>query len=1131
MRKSHCAKRAASGLLVIPILLCSVSFSSQAVLPIRIEKIMPDKMNPGDSVKILLNEDVSKYSKDLSVFFDSLRGEILNLDLKVINAKVPIDLPPGGRVQVVVQGPGFKTEPALIAVLPLKVEHAKVPAEAAPIADAKRKLQPIRIEKILPEKVYPGSSVEIYLNADISKYSKDIRVSFDSLQGETVLLGPKVMGAKVPMDLPPRDGVQVVVWAPEFKTEPALIPVLPIMRIEKILPEKVYPGSSVEIYLNANISKYLKENMIVFFDKFQGQIFVLGPKVMEAKVPMDLPPRDGVQVVVQGPEFKTEPALITVLRSSWFKRFFSHLFHNPIYISAIIALIGTAIAVFLWRRNIRKKKEEFGSALERSSAEVPPAAARIPEAERESQPREVRESAPFVPEVPPELVEACKKGECVLFAGADLNKPAGLPTSQEFVQGLLQWALDNKILDSDPSRSYLGALQSGQADLVADSIASAVQASVAQLHAEDVPAEKGTATDNLLMYLREVFVRPSAQPTRTHHLLKQIGFSGALTTNIDSLLEQALAAPVFTLQDAQKLLPNLAEREPFVLKLFGTLERPETVQISPARYRDAVADNKIFLEFIEKLFLSRTVLFVGTNLDGVQSNLEALRLRQGLRSHYAIVGVSGNAWRLQAESLQNRFGVQILPYPAGAGDEALVNYLGELATRVPGESSKAKAAPRRPPCLKRVRLENIGPFEALDIQLDPRWNIFLGDNGVGKSSVLKAIALALAGKSVQGYADRFIKFGKSVGRIVLELTDGATLVTELYRTSAEAEIKVLSQRELLGAEQWLAIGFPPLRQVGWALPITLESKPRTPYTTPKDLVPLVTGDFDPRMTDLKQSILHYDTLSKEEGGERYRKLLDDFFDVLDQVTPGVKLQRGHISQRTYEIFVETDDGEVPLAAVSQGTQSLMGWIGLLLERLYEVYDNMDNPREGSGLVLIDEIDAHMHPLWQQTIVHNLAKFFPEVQFIATTHSPMIVGGMNVKQVIRFTRDSRRRVVQLPVEEDMVLGRADQLLTSSLFGLETTMDKTTQEILKQIQDLMAKPNRTAEDDRILTKLRQTLEVRIPVSQETPIERRAQELLHALLEEQVGDSYPEVKNRVLKRAEQLFAELQARGEQGR
>ena len=1044
MRKSHCAKRAASGLLVIPILLCSVSFSSQAVLPIRIEKIMPDKMNPGDSVKILLNEDVSKYSKDLSVFFDSLRGEILNLDLKVINAKVPIDLPPGGRVQVVVQGPGFKTEPALIAVLPLKVEHAKVPAEAAPIADAKRKLQPIRIEKILPEKVYPGSSVEIYLNADISKYSKDIRVSFDSLQGETVLLGPKVMGAKVPMDLPPRDGVQVV---------------------------------------------------------------------------------------VQGPEFKTEPALITVLRSSWFKRFFSHLFHNPIYISAIIALIGTAIAVFLWRRNIRKKKEEFGSALERSSAEVPPAAARIPEAERESQPREVRESAPFVPEVPPELVEACKKGECVLFAGADLNKPAGLPTSQEFVQGLLQWALDNKILDSDPSRSYLGALQSGQADLVADSIASAVQASVAQLHAEDVPAEKGTATDNLLMYLREVFVRPSAQPTRTHHLLKQIGFSGALTTNIDSLLEQALAAPVFTLQDAQKLLPKLAEREPFVLKLFGTLERPETVQISPARYRDAVADNKIFLEFIEKLFLSRTVLFVGTNLDGVQSNLEALRLRQGLRSHYAIVGVSGNAWRLQAESLQNRFGVQILPYPAGAGDEALVNYLGELATRVPGESSKAKAAPRRPPCLKRVRLENIGPFEALDIQLDPRWNIFLGDNGVGKSSVLKAIALALAGKSVQGYADRFIKFGKSVGRIVLELTDGATLVTELYRTSAEAEIKVLSQRELLGAEQWLAIGFPPLRQVGWALPITLESKPRTPYTTPKDLVPLVTGDFDPRMTDLKQSILHYDTLSKEEGGERYRKLLDDFFDVLDQVTPGVKLQRGHISQRTYEIFVETDDGEVPLAAVSQGTQSLMGWIGLLLERLYEVYDNMDNPREGSGLVLIDEIDAHMHPLWQQTIVHNLAKFFPEVQFIATTHSPMIVGGMNVKQVIRFTRDSRRRVVQLPVEEDMVLGRADQLLTSSLFGLETTMDKTTQEILKQIQDLMAKPNRTAEDDRILTKLRQTLEVRIPVSQETPIERRAQELLHALLEEQVGDSYPEVKNRVLKRAEQLFAELQARGEQGR
>jgi hypothetical protein len=882
------------------------------------------------------------------------------------------------------------------------------------------------------------------------------------------------------------------------------------------MPKEAYPGDTLEIFLDANISKYSVDEIKVFFDEVSGDIVSMGPDVLKTRVPLDFPPGNSVWVVVYTQAFKTPPARITVLPSPWFLK----VTKSPLYLTLIIGLIaGTIFGLFLWWRlrklALQKGMEGHPSVIQGQTEGVSSLGESI-EAEPELEPLRV----------PDELVAACQKGECIVFAGADLSKSAGVPTWQEFVEGLLQWALDNKLLDPNLSISYRKNLQSGQADVVADGVARAVKDS------KDPPVN-----DMLSRYLQDIFVRPSPQLTSVHHMMKKIGFSEAITTNLDSLLEQALEVPsIFTPRDAQELLPRLAKQEPFILKLFGILGRPETVTISLAQYRDGLADNKVFLEFVEKLFISRTVLFVGTNLDSVQSNLEALRLRNVSRSHYALVGVSGSEWRARADSLKRRFSVQVLPYSSSEGDTAIVTFLDTLANRVAVVEGAAKATSREPPLLKRIQLENIGPFERLDLRFDPRWNILLGDNGVGKSNILRAIAFALAGKHALRYADRLIKFGELSGRIVIEFSDGTANVTELYRTSTEPEIKVLQQRELVGTERWLAMGFPPLRQVGWTASKGPQPKPGTPYTTPADVLPLVIGDIDPRMTDLKQSILNFDYQSHSDNGERYKKLLDDFFDTIGQVTVGVTLRRGRIDQQTWQIFVETADGEVPLAAVSQGTQSLMGWIGLLLQRLYEVYDNVENPKEGSALVLIDEIDAHMHPLWQQTIVKTLTKLFPKVQFMATTHSPLIVGGMPVSQVFRFKRDEKRGVAIAQIDEDMTSGRADQVLTGSLFGLPTTLDSVTQEKIKEYQALLGKSARTEAEEREFQELRKVLQFRIPVPYETPSDRRALALVEALLMQQALESVPgaqtemlkQVRDRALESAKKLLAEVQSQQE---
>jgi predicted ATPase len=728
------------------------------------------------------------------------------------------------------------------------------------------------------------------------------------------------------------------------------------------------------------------------------------------------------------------------------------------------------------------------------------------------------------PEPLEDLVQACVAGECVLYVGAGLSAQAGFPTWRPLVQDLLEWAIKNEFIEQSFGDSLHRAVKEGEIDPVADSIVSALE-----------------RQEKLLQeHLREIFLKPSSLP-ESHRVLKEIGFSAVLTTNFDRLLERTyedMGDRIYTPKDTEPLLEALSKREFFILKLYGTLERPETVLVAPAQYEDAIAGNRPFSQFMESLFFSRTILFVGASLEGIEDYLEGIQFRGAQRQHYALVAVAGSAWQAKENLLLRRYGIQVLPYMLSNDHPEVLEFLQKLAqkVRVETERTKEKEAPvgyirriRHPSRLKRVRLENIGPFDHLELELDPHWNILLGDNGVGKSTIIKAITVGICGKDAQLYADRLIKTGRTSGKVILETTDRKEYMTELFQTDREAEVKSTPGRPL-EAEGWLALGFPPLRSMSWQRPRgpQLEGGQRRP--TPDDLLPLVEGTPDPRLDELKQWIINLDYRSKDErskkgGDDRYEKLIQEFFRIADRLTGDVTVQFKEVDLRTRQVKVITDDGEVPIEAVSQGTASLVGWIGVLMQRLYEIYDREERPTDQYALVLIDEIDAHMHPQWQQSLVPHLTDLFPNLQFVATTHSPLIVGGMPTEQVFRFARDEDGRVIQLEIEPDMTMGRADQVLTGSLFGLETTLDRITQKEIEKYRRLLGKRSRTPEEEEEFQWLQRMLEFRIPVPQETPAERRAQELLHALLLEQVGDKYPETQQEVLKKAEQLFAELQA------
>jgi predicted ATP-binding protein involved in virulence len=137
----------------------------------------------------------------------------------------------------------------------------------------------------------------------------------------------------------------------------------------------------------------------------------------------------------------------------------------------------------------------------------------------------------------------------------------------------------------------------------------------------------------------------------------------------------------------------------------------------------------------------------------------------------------------------------------------------------------------------------------------------------------------------------------------------------------------------------------------------------------------------------------------------------------------------------------------------------------------------------------------MHPRWQQVLVDRLKEIFPNVQFIASTHSPLIVGGMSKEEVDRFTI-RKGKIEKVDFEPDMTLGRTDQILTGELFGLPTTLDATTQKAMERYEVLLGKSKRTPDEDAEVRQLERTIEERIPPTPEQPVERRARELLDAL-----------------------------------
>ena len=101
-----------------------------------------------------------------------------------------------------------------------------------------------------------------------------------------------------------------------------------------------------------------------------------------------------------------------------------------------------------------------------------------------------------------------------------------------------------------------------------------------------------------------------------------------------------------------------------------------------------------------------------------------------------------------------------------------------------------------------------------------------------------------------------------------------------------------------------------------------------------------------------------------------------------------------INRNPSRMVVDKCGKEIRIDMLSDGEKCTLALLGDLSRRLILANPQAENPLEGEGIVLIDEIELHMHPSWQRRILHVLQEVFPNIQFIVTTHSPQVLGEVN-----------------------------------------------------------------------------------------------------------------------------------------
>ena len=399
--------------------------------------------------------------------------------------------------------------------------------------------------------------------------------------------------------------------------------------------------------------------------------------------------------------------------------------------------------------------------------------------------------------------------------------------------------------------------------------------------------------------------------------------------------------------------------------------------------------------------------------------------------------------------------------------------------------------------VERLTIENIRPMRRLELDLSREtnragWHVLLGDNGAGKSTVVRALALALMGQS-NAYAtrqdwSRWLATGSGFGQVTVALVEheqdqwrGGRRVSRgpitvkasieadtggSSRNGYRAELKFvgnLAKRSVWGGGNgWFSASFGPFRRFmdgDREMDKLFDAFPRLAAHLSAFGENVALGESLRWLTNLQFKNLDGD----EEAAEMVHAVCS-FIDDNGLLPHGARTAR--LTSERIEIL-DGCGAEVDIEEMSDGYRSILSLTLELIRLMFSTFDTRTaldaiNTTAGTialpGVVAIDEIDAHLHPAWQQRIGDWFVEHFPETQFFVTTHSPIICRAARRGSVWLLPvpgSDEQPRRIKGHELNRLIDGNILDAYGTDLFGEEVTRSEHSKEQLERLARLNRK----------------------------------------------------------------------------
>lgn len=329
------------------------------------------------------------------------------------------------------------------------------------------------------------------------------------------------------------------------------------------------------------------------------------------------------------------------------------------------------------------------------------------------------------------------------------------------------------------------------------------------------------------------------------------------------------------------------------------------------------------------------------------------------------------------------------------------------------------------------------------------WTAILGENAVGKTCLLKAITLCLLGpvnaQDVVKDARSCLRRGSYEGEVVIRFWD----LDEPNSLTFNKSSSVFGGNRSVCV---LVLGYGAYRLPARRL---LGNHKRSYLYRVHTL-------FDDREL-VNGPLGMVDQLQRDE--KKLYNAAGTLKELLTAADADVELVNNS------QIIIRADGSTHQLSELSSGYKSIISLAADIMDVMYKVWNGVES---GRAVVIVDELDAHLHPAWRMKIVSALRRAFPMVEFIFSTHDPLTLRGVDACEVVVMCRESDGILSTMPYVPPINGLSVDQILTSNVFGLNTTLGPEEDALLTGYYDLLGKDVLSAGDENLLADYRSKLE---------------------------------------------------------